>query len=104
MSLVVAKDLAVAEVAVTLVVRGRSDADSLRRDLKAAGTRPITPGRRSRMRPIQHDLARHAERWRIEVMFCRLKDYRRVVTRQGKLAANYLASVQPAAIASFWCE
>lgn len=36
-------------------------------------------------------------------MFCRLKDFRRVATRYDKLAANYLASVQLAAIISFWC-
>lgn len=35
-------------------------------------------------------------------MFCRLKDYRRVATRYDKLATNYLASVQLAAIVSFW--
>ena len=35
-------------------------------------------------------------------MFCRLKDFRCVATRYNKLAANYLASVQLAAIVSFW--
>jgi transposase len=79
------------------------DANSLRRDLKSAGTKPIIPGRRNRKRPIQHDRVRYAERWRIEAMFCRLKDYRRVATRYDKLATNYLGSVQLAAIVSFWC-
>jgi transposase len=79
------------------------DANSLRRDLKAAGTKPIIPGRRNRKRPIQHDHAHYAERWRVGAMFCCLKDYRRVATRYSKLATNYLASVQLAAIVSFWC-
>jgi transposase len=79
------------------------DANGLRRDLKAAGTKPIIPGRRNRKRPIRNDRARYAERWRVEAMFCRLKDYRRVATRYDKLATNYLASVQLAAIISFWC-
>ena len=57
------------------------DANNLRRDLKADGTTPIIPGRRSRKRPIQHDQRRYRERWRIEAAFCRLKDFRRVATR-----------------------
>lgn len=86
-----------------LMADRRYDANSLRRDLKAAGTKPIITSRRNRKRTIQHDRVRHAERWRIEVMFCRLKDYRRVATRYNKLATNYLASVQLAAIISSWC-
>lgn len=73
------------------------DANGLRRELKSTGTKPIIPGRHNRKRVIQHDGVRYAERWRIEVMFCRLKDYRCAATRYDKLAANYLASV------SFWC-
>ena len=30
---------------------------------------------------------------RVEVMFCRLKDFRRVATRYDKLAKNFLAGV-----------
>jgi transposase len=45
------------------------DANHLRRDLRAARTTPIIPGRRSRKRPIQHDKRRYKERWRIEAAF-----------------------------------
>ena len=38
----------------------------------------------------------------IERMFCRLKDFRRVATRYDKLAANFLAAVQIAAIIAYW--
>ena len=62
------------------------DANRLRHDLKAAGTKPIIPGRRHRKRPTRHDRVRYAERWRIEMMFCRLKDYRRIGTRHDKFA------------------
>jgi transposase len=64
------------------------DASSLRRDFKAVGRRPIIPGRRNRKRPIQHHSARYAERWRIEVMFRSLADYRRVATPYDKLATR----------------
>ena len=60
------------------------DADPLRDDLRAAGTAPVIPGRRTRRQPVQYDLARYKDRWRIEAAFCRLKDFRRVATRYDK--------------------
>jgi subtilisin family serine protease len=39
------------------------DADRLRSRLKAAGTRPITPGHRNRKRAIHYDVQRYRERW-----------------------------------------
>ena len=79
------------------------DADTLRRDLRAAGTMPIIPGRRTRRRPIRHDQSRYKDRWRIEAAFCRLKDFRRVATRYDKLASNYASAVALASIVAFWC-
>lgn len=79
------------------------DADALRRDLRAAGTTPIIPGRRTRKRPIRHDAARYKDRWRIEAAFCRLKDFRRVATRYDKLAENFASAVALASIVAFWC-
>jgi len=46
---------------------------------------------------------RYRERWRIEAVFCRLKDFRRAATRYGKPAANFASAVAPAAIIAFWC-
>ncbi len=79
------------------------DADALRCDLRAAGTMPIIPGRRTRRRPIRHDQSRYKDRWRIEAAFCRLKDFRRVATRYDKLAANFASAVALASIVAFWC-
>jgi transposase len=79
------------------------DANNLRRDLKADGTTPIIPGRRTRKRTIQHDQRRYRDRWRIEAAFCRLKDFRRVATRYDKLAANFASAVALAAVTAFWC-
>jgi transposase len=39
----------------------------------------------------------------IEAAFCRLKDFRRVATRYGKLAANFASAVALATIVAFWC-
>ncbi len=79
------------------------DADALRRQLRAAGTTPIIPGRRTRKRAIHYDRARYKDRWRIEAAFCRLKDFRRVATRYDKLAANFASAVALASVVAFWC-
>lgn len=50
---------------------------------------PVIPGRRNRKHPIQYDKRRYKDRWRVEAMFGRLKDFRRIATRYDKLARNY---------------
>jgi len=54
------------------------DANSIRAALREQGTIPVIPGRRNRKRPIQYDERRYKDRWRVEAMFCRLKDFRRI--------------------------
>jgi transposase len=78
------------------------EADPLRRALRAAGTAPVIPGRRSRRRPDRHDARRYRGRWAIEAAICRLKDFRRVATRYDKLAANFASAVALASIVAFW--
>lgn len=51
---------------------------------------------------MQYDERRYKGRWRVEVMFCRLKDFRRIATRYDKLACNFLAVVSLAAAVAFW--
>jgi transposase len=78
------------------------DANRLRRALRDQGTIPVIPGRRNRKRPIQYDERRYRDRWLVEAMFCRLKDFRRVATRYDKLARNYQSAVALAAAVAFW--
>ena len=78
------------------------DANRLRTTLRNQGTIPIIPGRRNRKRTIQYDERRYRDRWLVEAMFCRLKDFRRVATRYDKLARNYLSAVALAAAIAFW--
>ena len=79
------------------------DADWLRTDLRGKGITPIIPGKRGRRRRIRHDKRRYRERWRIEATFNRLKDFRRIATRDDKLARNYASAVTLAAVIAFWC-
>jgi transposase len=57
------------------------DADWFREALKDKGIRPCIPGRKSRDKPIRYDKLRYKRRNRIEIMFGRLKDWRRIATR-----------------------
>lgn len=78
------------------------DADRFRRALRDAGTMPVIPGRSNRKRRIRHDERRYKDRWLIEAMFCRLKDFRRVATRYDKPATNFLSAAALAAVVAFW--
>jgi transposase len=78
------------------------DANRLRATLRDHNTIPVIPGRRNRKRPIQYDERRYKDRWRVEAMFCRFKDFRRVATRYDKLARNFLSAVHLAAAIAFW--
>ncbi|GAB5463209.1 MAG: hypothetical protein HoeaKO_33000 [Hoeflea alexandrii] len=66
------------------------DADWLREALKDKGIEPCIPGRKSRGEPIKHDKRRYKRRNRIEIMFGRLKDRRRVATRCDRCPKVFL--------------
>jgi putative transposase len=78
------------------------DANSLRRTLEAQKTEAVIPSTTSRKRPIPYDRRAYRERNRIERAFCSLKDFRRVATRYDKLARNFLAAVEIAAVILWW--
>ena len=56
------------------------DADWFRDAVKDKGIRPRIPGRKSRAETVHYDRRRYRRRNRIEIMFGRLKDWRRVAT------------------------
>ena len=78
------------------------DADWFRDALKDKGITPCIPGRKSRARPIKHDKRRYKRRNRIEIMFGRLKDWRRVATRYDRCPKVFLSAVALAATVIFW--
>ena len=80
----------------------RRSANRLQTTLREQGTIPVILGRRNCKRPIQYDERRYKDRLRVEAMFCRLKDFRRIATRYDKLARNYLSAVALAAAIAFW--
>ena len=78
------------------------DADRFRDALKDKGIKPCILGRKSRGKTIKHDKRRYKRRNRIEIMFGRLKDWRRVATRYDRCPKIFLSAVALAATVMFW--
>jgi transposase len=78
------------------------DADWFRNALKDKGIRPCIPGRKSRGKAVRYDKRRYRRRNRIEIMFGRLKDWRRVATRYDRCAKTFLSALALAATVIFW--
>lgn len=80
------------------------DADHLRKLLAEQATEAVIPSTTSRRAPIPYDTLAYKDRNRVERMWCRLKDFRRVATRYDKLARNYLSGALIAATCAYWCN
>ena len=78
------------------------DADWFREALKDKGITPCIPGRKSRGRPITYDKRRYKRRNRIEIMFGRLKDWRRVATRYDRCPNAFFSAIALAVTVIFW--
>lgn len=80
------------------------DADHLRKLLAERRVEAVIPTTTSRRRPIPYDIIAYRRRNTVERLWARLKDFRRIATRYDKLAANFLAGVQIAALVAFWIK
>jgi len=65
--------------------------------------KPCIPGRKSRSLPVQYDKRRYKRRNRIEIMFGRLKDWRRAATRYDKTVLSFESFLNLAA-ARLWLK
>jgi transposase len=77
------------------------DSDDVRASLLMKGILPVIPPRTNRKQSIECDFKRYKDRNRIERMFNRLKQFRRIATRYDKTAESYLAFLSLAA-AKLW--
>ena len=78
------------------------DANHLRLFLAQQGAQVVIPSTTSRRVPIPHDDVAYRDRNRIERMWCRLKDWRRIATRYDKLARNFLSAAYLVAVLAYW--
>jgi transposase len=78
------------------------DADWFRQALIARGIQPCIPPRANRKTRIEYDKTLYRQRHRIENMFGRLKDWRRIHTRYDRCAHTFMSAIAIAATVIFW--
>ena len=78
------------------------DADWFREALQDNGLRACIPGRKQCKTPVKYDKRRYKQRNRIEIMFGRLKDWRRVATRYDRCPKVFLSAIALAATVIYW--
>ena len=78
------------------------DAGWFREGLKERRIEPCIPSRRNRKDIILHDAKIYRSRHKIENMFGRLKDWRRVATRYDRCPIIFLSAIALAAVVLFW--
>jgi transposase len=78
------------------------DADWFRKALAERGITPCIPSKSNRKKPIEHDRRLYQQRHKIENMFGRLKDWRRVHTRYDRCAHTFMSAICIAAVIIFW--
>ena len=86
---------------VMLADRGH-DPDWFRNALIDKGITPCIPSRKNRKVQIEHDAILYKKRHKVENMFGRLKDWRRVAMRFDHPADIFLSASALAAIVLFW--
>lgn len=78
------------------------DADWLRQALAERRITACIPSKANRKVPILHDAVLYRRRHKIEIMFGRLKDWRRIHTRYDRCAHTFMSAICIAATVIFW--
>nr|WP_255520135.1 MULTISPECIES: IS5 family transposase [Gluconobacter] len=74
------------------------DSDRIRENLLFRGILPVIPPRSKRTEDIPCDFRRYRDRNRIERMFNKLKQFRRIATRYDKTRKSFFALLNPAVV------
>ncbi|KXV28322.1 transposase [Gluconobacter japonicus] len=78
------------------------DAAWFRDALEEKGIKPCIPERKSRGKPVKYGKRKYKRRNRIEIMFGRIKDWRRVATRYDRCPSVFFSVMCLAATVIFW--
>ena len=78
------------------------DADWFRNALIKRGIVPCIPSKANRKKPIAHDQTLYRQRHKIENMFGKLKDWRRIHARYDRCAHTFFSAICIAATIIFW--
>ena len=77
------------------------DADRVRSCIRAQGAIPNIPNRSNRKKKFRWTKAIYRERNHVERFFNKLKQFRRIATRNDKLGATFFAFIQLASVRIF---
>ena len=94
--------LAALPPALQLIADRGYDSNWFRQALSERGIEPCIPSTKSRKRPIDYDKALYRQRHRIENMFAKLKDWRRIATRYDRCAHTFFSAICIAASVIFY--
>jgi len=78
------------------------DSAWFREELEARGIEPCIPSSRSRKVPYDYDTALYRQRHKVENLFAKLKDWRRIATRYDRCAHTFFSAICIAAAVIFW--
>ena len=78
------------------------DSDAYRAALVKRGIAPCIPPRAKRKNPATYCKALYKQRHKVENMFAKLKDWRRIAMRYDRCAHVFLSAIQIAAVIIFW--
>ncbi|TCO15892.1 transposase [Camelimonas lactis] len=78
------------------------DSAWFRAELAARDIEPCIPSSRSRKTPYPYDRALYRQRHKIENLFAKLKDWRRIATRYDRCAHTFFSAICIAATVIFW--
>ncbi|MDP6259705.1 MAG: IS5 family transposase [Rhodospirillales bacterium] len=78
------------------------DADWFRDALKDKGIKPCIPPKKNRKIQIEYDKTLYKQRHKVENMFGKLKDWRRIATRYDRCAHTFFSAICIAAIVIFY--
>ncbi len=86
----------------TLIADRGYDSNWFRAALKERGVEPCIPPTRSRKQPLDYDKALYRSRHKIENLFAKLKDWRRIATRYDRCAHTFFSAICIAAAVAFY--
>ena len=80
------------------------DADWFRNALQEKGISPCIPSKRNRKKPLDYDKLLYRQRYRIENVFGRIKDWRRIATRYDRCAHTFFSAILIAATCCYYLD
>lgn len=92
------------DVDATLIGDKGYDSDDYRAALKAKRIKACIPPRKGRRAPAAFCKVQYKQRHKIENMFGRLKDWRRIATRYDRRPDVFMAAITIAAIVIWWMQ